>query len=195
MDERLTIGVVHRDEVDAHFAWSLLRLARESSCRFIIYPSGPAIDIARNKVVEQFLESDSEHLLFVDSDIEFTPAHVKTLWENRAPERIVGGFCLARDGTSASRMRDSETRRYFPIDYSPMIVKVDVTGAAFLMVGREALEKVRAQGHERPWFAFTDGYGEDGEFCRRVQEAGYEVWVDGSVCPGHRKTTTLRAGV
>ena len=195
IDRSLIIGAVHRDEaVDPAWAWSMIGLARETQCRFMPQPCGPAVDMGRNRIVEAFLETDAEYLMFIDSRHAFTVSDVQALWDKRGADRVIGGYCLARDGSAASRMQDPESGRWFPID-DPVadVVAVDITGGAFLLIGREVLEKVRAAGFSdrRPWFAWTDGYGEDGEFCRRARECGFRVLVDGSVRPRRRQVVTM----
>lgn len=194
IDDSLVVGAVHRDEaVDPGWMWSMMGLARQTRCRFSPLPCGAAIDIGRNLVVESFLKSNASYLLFIDSRHLFTIEDVEKLWEKRRPDIVISGLCRAKDGSWASRMQ-SDTGRWFPIDDpGEEVVAVEVTGAAFLLIGREVLEKVRAAGfsERRPWFAFTDGYGEDGEFCRRARQTGYTVQVDGAVRPLRRQVITM----
>lgn len=191
INESLVVGCLFREEgVDPLWHASMMRLARETKCRFIEIPSGPAVDKGRNLVVEVFLQTDSDYLLMVDTRHMFSLDDVERLWNQRSPDRIIGGLCRARDGSWASRMQSPEGG-WYPIDDTNEVVEVEITGGAFLLIGREVLEKVKAQGFYRPWFAFTDHYGEDGEFCRRARELGYKVLVNGSVRPIRRQVVSL----
>lgn len=198
----LALGWVHpQDRVDPYFAISLFRMARETDCTPISVPSGPKVDKTRNIVVEQFLATDCEWLLFVDTDMTFSPAMVQRLYDKRSENVVLSGFCRMADARPVPKVRKPDedgTERWFIIeDPGDGVVSVDVTGAAFLLAHRSVYEKVGANyAGPRPWFAFTERFGtsdmsEDGEFSVRVKECGFEIHVDGSVRPGHRKVMTV----
>jgi cellulose synthase/poly-beta-1,6-N-acetylglucosamine synthase-like glycosyltransferase len=59
--------------------------------------------------------------------------------------------------------------------------EIDGAGAHFMLIRRDVLEKIGA-----PWFECTaPGAGEDFDFCRKVQRAGFKLYVDYSVMTGH----------
>jgi hypothetical protein len=79
------------------------------------------------------------------------------------------------------------------------------TGAAFLLVHRDVLLKVRAAfgkmpdgvtNHPHPWFiegvdAQGNQWGEDIAFCRRVRAVGFDIWIDTRIKVGHMKRHEL----
>lgn len=190
----LTIGYCHREEVNAFFAESIRVVAASMPVRWCTQFSGPMVDKARNAIVEKFLATKSEYLLFVDTDMIFTPRMVVDLMAKASEDRIIGGLCLAVDGTPTARVR--KDGMWYPIKPTPDVMAVDYTGAAFTVAHRDIYEKMKPHYSEaRPWYAFTerDGQssGEDAEFCRRASELGFHVLVDGSIRPGHRKGCTI----
>ena len=197
----LAIGWVHpQDAVDPYFNNSCIRVARETEAMFIAVPSGPKIDKGRNMVVDQFLSTDKEWLLFVDTDMTFSPSMIGRLYEKRSENVILSGFCRMADNNPVPKLRkqvDGEERWFVIGDPGEEVVAVDITGAAFLLAHRSVYEKVAANNPgPRPYFAFTERFGtadmsEDGEFCVRAKECGFEIHVDGSVRPGHRKVMTV----
>lgn len=186
----LAIGFVHGPAWDAYFGLSLARSVRELAFGALLpQESSAKIDLTRNLVVEAFLASPCEWLLMVDTDQTFSPSMVRTLYGKRG-DHILAGYTLASDGSSAARIRGDDGR-YYPIDDpGDEVVKVTVAGG-FTLTSRTVFEKVQAEGYVRPWYAFTDRAGEDGEFCLRAAECGFDVLVDGAVRPGHRKVRAL----
>lgn len=162
---------------------------------------------ARNQVVREFLEdTEYEWLLMVDRDMGWPPDAVHRLLSAADPaERpIVGGLCFAAwatepDGMGGWRIepvptiyRRNETGfglvELYPAD---MVIRVDATGAAFLLIHRSVLQKI-----ESDWFTplVKDGktqYGEDFSFCVRAGEAGFPIHVHTGVKTTHHKEIWL----
>lgn len=167
---------------------------------------------ARNKVVRHLLDQTSaEWLMLIDVDMGFEPDAVERLIDAADPvERpVVGGLCFGlkevetdgmggwlvrpfptlydwardRDGTFGFRIRR---------DYQPnTLTRVAGTGAAFMLIHREVLAKIRAELGD-VWFdqsKQTDGkpVSEDLSFCYRVNAAGYPVFVHTGVRTTHHK--------
>lgn len=188
-----------------------------SSMPFSVSCSGPnSLVEGRNMAVTHFLDkTDHEWLFFVDTDMGFQPNALDQLLLAAHPvERpVVGGLCFAMkhmgpDGRGGFRVMPIPTlfmwaknegqgigfanRFIYPPD---SIVQVAGTGAAFLLIHRSVLEKIRAD-HGDTWFNFVQ-YGdgvqvsEDLSFCYRVGEAGYPIFVDTSVKVTHHKEMWL----
>jgi hypothetical protein len=69
--------------------------------------------------------------------------------------------------------------------FSGDLITVDNTGCGCILYKTEVFENI-----EPPWFEFTeteDGrpMGEDITFCKKLKEAGYEIFVDTSIVIGH----------
>ena len=77
------------------------------------------------------------------------------------------------------------------------LVKVAGTGAAFLLIHRGALEKIRDRKFNAtfPYFQETEMHGqpvgEDVTFCLRALAAGLPVHVNTGIKIGHHKSTLL----
>ena len=170
----------------------------------------------RNIAVEHFLDkSEADWLFFVDTDMGFEPDALESLLFAADPvERpVVGGLCFAMkhmggDGKNGFRVMPVPTlfmlaknptqgmgfanRFIYPPD---SMVQVAGTGAAFLLIHRSALEKVRAQYGDR-WFNFVQ-YGdgvqvsEDLSFCWRLLELEIPVYVHTGVRISHHKELWL----
>jgi len=207
------IGYVHPGTVRAEFAASLLAVCMEGTTRVrtvIALESGPNISTPRNLIVRDFLEDGlAPWLLMADTDMWFGADALDRLVAAADPaERpVVGGLCWSLDkGERFPTMYELTGnpegalafRRYadWPED---TVMRVSATGAAFLLMHRDALEKVAAAGGDMaaPWFRETAVgaplalMGEDMTFCLRCAAAGIPVHVHTGVKIGHMKTTML----
>jgi len=119
---------------------------------------------------------------------------------------VVGGLCftenpggpplptlyeLTRDGDGQPAFARHET---WPDDG---LVRVTATGAACLLIHRDALEAVGKQAGDgaapwfREWVVGSSLIGEDLTFCLRCGVAGIPVHVHTGVRAGHMKTTMI----
>ena len=138
---------------------------------------------ARNQLVGQFLELDSDFLLFVDADIGFTVDDVKrAAGVNRGivcgcyPKKVEGGGYVFND----IEEEDGD------------LVAVKEAGTGFMCIKRDVLEAVAADADpivtdsgKHYWDLFPVGtdeskryYSEDYGFCILARKAGYKIWVD-----------------
>ena len=214
MAEHCVIGYVHGGTVRAEFAASLLAVAMEGKTHVdsvIAVGSGPNISTARNMVARSFLEDQAAPWLFMaDTDMWFPADMIDRLAAAADPELrpVVGALCFSQNtddggGEPYSTMyelaeRDGEICfvRYkkWPDD---AVVQVAATGAACLLVHRDALlaAEKRAGDRAAPWFresvAGASLIGEDLTFCLRLAAAGIPVHVHTGVRAGHMKTVML----
>lgn len=212
MADHAVIGYVHGGLVRAEFAASLLAVAMEGRTPLdavLTLESGPNISTARNKLCDDFLRGQTAPwLLMCDTDMVLSADVLDQLIAAADPvERpVVGGLCYSleagvpkptmyelteKDGRLAFARRTS-----WPED---RCVQVSATGAACLLMHRDALEAVakRAGDVSAPWFRETAIgaplalMGEDLTFCLRCAAAGVPVHVHTGVKAGHMKTTML----
>lgn len=158
---------------------------------------GPRVWDSRNRIVEAFLEEDSDYLWMVDTDMQFPPDTPIRLLE--CDKDIVGGLCF--DFATAtgnprpvlSHYRSGKLVRY--LDYpKDRLVKVDATGAACILISRDVLVKVSDQYDGKVFAETVVGgveHGEDVSFCLRADEAGFETFVHTGIRVGHCKTVVI----
>ena len=202
------VAFVHNEQVHAQWAISLAELRARLDCSMIGVYSGSRVDHGRNVAVRGFLDDPAkgDWLLFVDTDIVFTPEDVRSLFATAEREQspVVGGLYFDIGGDAVARVREADNadggmnhRLLTDAEtYGPPMA-VDALGAGFLLVHREVLDHVGRDWKNtgRPWFAFSEHFGtaysEDIEFCIRVRELGYPIWLDTAARVGHRKGATL----
>jgi GT2 family glycosyltransferase len=209
--DHAVIGYVHGGTVRAEFCASLISIAMEGETPLdavLTLESGPNISTARNKVVADFLGRQHAPWLFMcDTDMMLPADTIDRLIAAADPVQrpVVGGLCFSLDGgeklSTMYELTEKDGRPAFtrygtwPED---TCMRVSATGAACLLMHRDALETVAKDGGDvaAPWFRETSVgpmalMGEDLTFCLRCAAAGIPVHVHTGVRIGHMKTTML----
>jgi len=141
-----------------------------------IFETGNALlEYARNLLVDRFLQSKAEALMFIDSDIGWDARDVLTLY--KSGYEVVGGVAPMRhDG-------EGFCAKVIP-HQSGIYLDVEHVGTGFLLIRRTAFEKMdvpvftdpRSKRAVKAFFevVIENGqmYGEDVEFCRRWRKVG-----------------------
>ena len=210
----LVAGYVHPGTVRAEFCASLLDLVTKGPAKVetvLAYQSGPTISTGRNQLVNSFLtEYTAPWLLMLDTDMWFAPDTAQRLIDAADPgdRPIVGALCFsqAHEGPPYSTMYDLTEPEPGRLAFSRRskwpeneCVEVSATGAACLLMHRDALAKVEASSGDiaAPWFrevpvgAPLALMGEDLTFCLRCAATGIPIHVHTGIRAGHMKTTML----
>jgi hypothetical protein len=169
---------------------------------------------ARNDTVAKFLDlTDGEYLWFIDTDMGFAPDTVdRLIASSDNKRRVMGGLCfqlkrkrdVPEDPLGGERFVIAPTLLDFvqtetETGFRPRerwefdeVVQVAGTGAACLLIHREALKKVRDKYGDH-WFstmpnpAGSTAFSEDLSFCIRLASVDIPVHVDTSVKTTHEK--------
>lgn len=168
---------------------------------------------SRNFATTLFLDkTEHEWLFFVDTDMGWEPDAIHQLLDvaDAQARPVVGGLCFALmeaqyDGAGGHRFRIVPTMYkighnvktgapsfcYYGPYVPDAVAPVAATGAAFLLIHRSVLEKLRAEHGDRWWDQFYDNegtmVGEDIAFCARLGRAGVPVHVHTGVKTTHHK--------
>ncbi len=157
---------------------------------------GPALDLARNKITQMFLDTDSEWLLQIDSDMGFPPDLASRLLETADPETrpVVGALCFGlsvEDGVSSTAYFVREGRFWKLASIPDEPFQVDGTGAAVLLCHRSVFEKTAKSEWPGKWwdrlYYGGEPVGEDLSFCLRLKAAGIPIWIDPRIPIRHYK--------
>jgi hypothetical protein len=213
------IGCITAGNVRAECCESIIALVATRTVSWVVFHrSGPYLDDARNELIRHFNReefADCTHLLMVDSDIEFTPDDVRTLYEADLP--VVTGIYHSQFPAGVLPIvydwdvTEAGQKILLPItawaDAWPMwperydgpldpVVDIQGCGGGFLMIRRDVLDAL-AEIHSEPlpWFAEevydTIHFGEDLTFCLRVRELGVNVAAHRGVQVAHHKMARI----
>lgn len=169
---------------------------------------------ARNQIVEGFLSTDCDYLLFVDADMGIPKNTIERLLSvAHVDERpIVAGLCFAQrdigfdEDTYSTSFDivptvqlwnvgdDGEVESFGIVEDYPRdaVVQIDGTGGACVLIHRGVLEKMRAEFGDH-WFTPIENkrtggpFGEDTSFFLRCRQLGIPVHMDTSVKTSHDK--------
>lgn len=167
------------------------------------------IDLARNKLTDQFLRGGLSRLLFVDSDVDFKPEDLVRVWQHamKHPRAIICGTYPKKE------VGFKETFKVMPgaqVDSDTGLIKAAFAPTGFMCIPRQLFNDLRAAG-DAPASVFpADGAhpqtsihiyfqsgllkiegkpavwcGEDYHLCARARAIGYDILVDQSIQLGH----------
>lgn len=143
-------------------------------------------------------EVEYKKILWIDSDITFTPEDVIKAYES--PYDIVSGaYLLATGEVVAYREMLKPAMKFDEVKEMTEPIQIAGAGMGFMAVKAGVFESL-----SRPWFQsplITIKYngedmtfpimGEDLSFCHRAKGAGFEIWLDPSIKLIHQKTMQL----
>lgn len=161
-------------------------------------------DILQGKNQKPFNNKiDYDFLMWIDSDIMFTPKHFKKLLSHK--KDIVSGIYLMSDGEHFATCKKWD-EEYFKkhghfkfmtqkeIRGKNVLMEVSYTGMGFMLIKKGVFESM-----EYPWFSpivkkignIVDFTMEDVAFCLKAKENGFKIFVDQTVIVGHEKRAIL----
>lgn len=152
-------------------------------------PGCSLITQARNQLARDFLDSDAERLVFVDSDVAWSLGALLRI--AHAPVPLAGGAYRYKSEDENYPVIWLERDELWADPETGLLEVMSLPGG-FLSISREVFEKLAAafpgrgysfQGHDFHGFfhaPITDGvmYGEDAAFCLDWRAIGGQVWLD-----------------
>ncbi len=143
-----------------------------------VAPGNPFLDLARNELVEKFLATDADSLLFVDADVGWDAKAVTRVLSH--PQEIVGGLVPKRDSASDSTFHQNAITGRMQNG----LFETKELPTAFMRIKRSAFAKLT-----KPYFKIGSDpkdFGEDIYFCRRWCALGESLWIDSDISFSHR---------
>ena len=147
----------------------------------------------RNKLIDEFLLTDYDWLLFLDNDI-LPPSNIMDMVYTN--EHICSGVyyqrILDKCLPTIYDIKDDVYQALNDIPYDTLI-EVKGAGAGCLLIDRTVFETIK-----KPYFKIEyddKGYiatGHDLYFCDKVREAGFKIYCDTRMICSHYKTIELK---
>jgi hypothetical protein len=139
-----------------------------------------------------------DKILWIDSDIMFTPEDVIKAYESEF-DVVSGAYTLANGEVVAYKELFGRGYTMEEVKAMNKPVKIFGAGMGFFCVKSGIFEKL-----SRPWFQSVPAtaifnnqeftfpiMGEDLSLCKRINDAGFEIWLDPSIKLIHHKTFKL----
>ncbi len=206
-DIKLMLGLPVYGGYHPHFIPGLLDLVRRPPCHLQICPmvGDSLVSRARNRIVARFLMSECTHLLFLDTDLIFSPDHVERLLSHGKPF-LIGLYPKKQEQLSWV----CNTREEFGLrDPDTGLQRILYGGTGCMLIAREVIEAIIAA---HPESAYQPDDGEDNQplhdifrvgvyedpvakrrrylsedwfFCQYAMDAGYPLYADTHVVLKH----------
>lgn len=154
------------------------------------------VDMVRNTLVREFMETDYAKILFIDSDIIFQPSDILTIMQQGIKHDIVAATYPCKTMNDAAFF-------VMPVENPPQVVdgsliEVGGVGAGFMLIDRAVFDALKPhvptyyQGgfidlsknpqltHAYFQIKYENGrhFGEDISFVRLAREHGFKTFVD-----------------
>ncbi len=172
----------HFSNHDLVFLQSMMQLLLQPFVRISFgWSCDPSVERARNVLTANFLASDCTHLLFIDSDIAFSPRDVQRIISH--DEDVVGGIyplkTMDRDvkwcgnqlalGQNAPPGTPQDTTPDAGTVLADGLQEVGCIGTGFLCIARQAFERMlEADGEKIRYYQDWTPYREEFAFWRQT---------------------------
>lgn len=168
-----------REYTSSLFETGVLLAGAGMAVAHAILPGNPFLDLARNSLVDSFLESGADDLLFIDADVGWDARMVTRVLSYS--QEVVGGLVPKRDASSESTFHQNALTGVMSPEGLFQSLELPT---AFMRIKRSAFAKL-----EKPYFKIgskPEDFGEDIYFCRRWAERGEFCWIDSDITFTHR---------
>ena len=211
---KVFIGNAIWREVDAEHAHAMKMLSFELLRAGHTWMDGSIlgdalVSRARAIAASNFLRSDADVFLSVDSDIVFDPADAIRLCEQAVElGHMIGGVYVTRGDSPRSAVPLPEEIVF--ADDQPL-VETRWLSTGFMAIPRVVVETMTnrllthlcAQESDQPWYPYFDPFdvpdpkagrmylSEDWAFCERAKSDGFKCFIDPTIRLGHKASLTL----
>lgn len=186
---KILIAVPCMDSVPAQFCQSLSVLNKYEECA-IAFQMGSLIYTSRNNLATMAIQKEMDYVLWLDSDMIFSPDVLKRLIEDRDKGDIITGIYYRRvqpfKPVLFSKLDiddngcDWEGYDDYPEDE---VFEIEGCGFGCVLTPVSAFMDVMAKFGDM--FAPIGGVGEDLSFCWRAKQCGYKIVADPQIQCGH----------
>ena len=185
---KLLIGVPCMDFVHVEFLNSLTRLLmhlKDDGINFELdIESGTLVYMARDRIAHKAINENFTHVLWLDSDMVFSPAILDDLMFSGKP--FVSGIYHARRKGYESCIFKSidinvKVERF--AEYPKETFEIAGCGFGCVLIETQILKEVCLK--YGTCFTPMQNYGEDIAFCKRASDMGHKIYCEPSVVCGH----------
>ena len=193
------IAVPSLEYVPALFTQSLAMLKTGGDAQ-VGFEVGSLVYVARNNLAHLAIDSGADQVLWLDSDMVFTPDFLERLTAVRKENDIdiLTSLCFRRKYPFTPCIYDklNYDQALSKCFYTQFLsipeerFKVGGCGMAGCLMGTDVLMSVSSKFNGR-MFDPLEGMGEDISFCWRARQCGYDIWCDPAISMGHVGQTVI----
>jgi hypothetical protein len=139
---------------------------------------------AREHIAEEFLKSECEYLMFIDSDMTFHPKSIEFLTRHKKDFVTAKAFKRVKPYQpcfyTKVEYNDGVPNLETPLQYGEGLLRIEGAGLACALIHRSVFERL-----EKPFFFPYPNVGEDLTFCLKMKEKEIEMFCDTTLQFGH----------
>lgn len=192
--EKIAIGLPRGADTGYKFEWleSMFMMFGYSPCSFKIISSNKVHHQARNEIMEDFLKTDMNYLLFIDSDMIWEPDSLQLAYDfiqNPGVDIVTGiYFTKNRPHLPVIKKLDLDAGCYnIFMEWGNQPFEVDGAGMGFMLISRKVIESMK-----QPLCTWDGGFAEDLNFCLKAKkDHGFKIWAHPQIKLGHISTTVI----
>jgi 2-polyprenyl-3-methyl-5-hydroxy-6-metoxy-1,4-benzoquinol methylase len=187
-NEKIAIGLPRGADTGFKYEFieSLFRMFGHSPCNYKMISASKVHHIARNEIMQNFLETDMNYLLFIDSDMIWEPESLEQAYNliQHPKVDIVTGiyFQKGKPHLPVIKKLDLEAGCYnIFIEWGNEPFEVDGAGMGFMLIPKYVVEKMK-----QPLCTWDGGFSEDLNFCLKAKkDHGFKIWAHPQIKLGH----------
>jgi glycosyltransferase involved in cell wall biosynthesis len=150
----------------------------------VYFWQGASLPYNRNKCF-QYARSKNDDLLFIDSDMVFTPNDVLAMQHRLADgyDIVCGAYAMGTPPYPQAIFKRI-VGDYELIKPQTGLYEVGAGGTGFMAISKQVVAQMPAD----PFDYFQEGevlHGDDVSFCHRAGQHGFKVWCDQGIKVGH----------
>jgi len=193
-DTKIAIGLPRGADTMYHYETieSMFMMFGQSPCQYKMISVSKVHHVARNTIVEHFLDTDMDYLLFIDSDMIWEPDSVELAYNLIQQEQvdIVTGIYFTKGAPHLPVIKkldiDAGCYNIF-VEWGNQPFEVDGAGLGFMLISRKVLEAMK-----QPLFTWDGGFSEDLNFCLKAKkDHGFKIWAHPGIKLGHIGNSTI----
>jgi len=193
-DTRIAIGEPRGcDTLYSHeYKSSQLAMFAHSPCQYKILTSVQVHHQARNTIIKDFLKSDCEYLLFIDSDMVWEPDSLERAYDLMQNDTvdIVSAIYYTKTEPHLPVIKKMDLAHgvfLVPLEWDNNPFEIDGAGMGFMLLTKKVLERMKY-----PYCHWGNGLSEDLNFCITAKvKHHFRIWVDPLIKIGHVGQRTI----
>ena len=185
---KILVGIPCMESIPTDTVNSLLHLKKDGHTVDFLTEALSVVHVARELIANAAIRGGYDYLLFIDSDMVFTPDLLRQLL--KADKDIVTGLAFMRKPpfkpciyTKMKIGAAGEKQEELLTDFDAGLIEVEGCGLACCLISVKALKALKERNSALFWPVNT--YGEDLSFCIKARQAKFRIWADTRVKVGH----------
>ena len=191
---KIAIGLPRGSDTkyDYEFMLGLFKMFGKSPCSYRMISESKVHHIARNGIIDKFLKTDMDYLLFIDSDMIWEADSLELAYDliQNSHVDIVTGIYFTKNEPHIPIIKKLNLQagcynNYQTWGNAPF--EIDGSGMGFMLIPRYVLEKMK-----QPMCEWKGGFSEDLVFCLKAKkDCGFKIWAHPGIKVGHVSKTTI----